>query len=298
MLRAPALNHLITFVTVGKRRSFRNAAEDLMLTPGAVSQQIQGLENQLGCKLLNRSSKEVNFTDKGQRYYAVVAPLIAELSEVTQQIFGSKRKASILISVLPAFALRWLIPRLESFHRQHPDVTVNINATERLVDFDADDVDMAIRHGLGNYADLETLYLFSENLIPVCSPRLLGEKVRLDSVSDLRDYTLLHDNLAKDWSLYLAALGVKDLDTDFGPRFDSDSLMIQSAIEGHGVALARGSLVASEIEQGKLIVPFDHRVPSDFAYYIVFPAKRALRGPVALFRDWLLVESKAYADHA
>lgn len=296
MLRIPSLTHLTTFVTVGRRRSFRKAAEDLMLTSGAISQQIQGLEKQLGCRLLNRSNREVTFTEKGQRFYTAVAPLITEISDVTQQIFGLQRKASIIVSVMPDFALHWLIPRLDTFHKQYPEVTVNINATERLVDFNADDVDIAIRHGLGNYPDLEALHLFSENLVPVCSPRLLGEKGQLDSASDLRRYTLLHDSIAKDWSLFLSALGVEDVKTDVGPQFDSDSLMIQSAIEGHGVALARASLVAADIKHGRLIIPFDQQVPSKFAYYIVFRKKRQLRSPVALFRDWLLDQSKCYSD--
>lgn len=298
MLQIPSLTHLTTFVAVGRRRSFRKAAADLMLTPGAISQQIQGLERQLGCKLLNRSSREVTFTEKGQRYYAAVAPLVTEISDVTQEIFGLHHKASIVVSVMPAFALRWLIPRLETFHRQHSEVTVNINATERLVDFDADNIDIAIRHGLGNYADNEALHLFSENLVPVCNPRLLGEKAQLESISDLRYNTLLHDSVAKDWALYLEALGVVGVNTDSGPRFDSDSLMIQSAIEGHGVALARASLVATEIEDGRLVVPFDHQIPSRFAYYLVYPKKRPLRSPVALFRDWILAQSKIYSDDA
>lgn len=296
MLQVPSLTHLSTFVTVGRRRSFRKAAEEMMLTPGAISQQIQGLEKQLGTKLFNRSSREVTFTEKGQRYYAAIAPLVAEISEVTQQIFGSHQKTSIVVSVMPAFALRWLIPRLETFHAQNPEVTVNINATERLVDFDADDVDIAIRHGLGDYPNMDAVHMFSENLVPVCSPRLLGDKKQLDGPGELCRYTLLHDSLAKDWSLYLDALDVDGVKAGVGPRFDSDSLMIQSAIEGHGVALARASLIASEIEQGRLVIPFDHQVPSNFAYYVVYPKKRALRGPVAHFRDWLVAQSKCYLD--
>ena len=296
MLRVPSLTHLTTFVAIGKRRSFRKAAEDLMLTPGAISQQLQSLENQLGCKLFNRSSREVTFTEKGKRYYSAVSPLISEISEITHEIFASERKPSIVVSVMPAFALRWLIPRLDTFYAQNPEITVNINATERLIDFDADDVDIAIRHGLGAYPNLEAVRLFSEDLVPVCSPKLLKHGKTLTNISELRRFTLLHDSIAKDWSLFLNALNISDVSSDAGPRFDSDNLLIQSAVEGHGVALARASLVASEIESGRLVVPFDHRVPSEFAYYLVFPKNRPLRNPAALFRDWIANQSKKFSD--
>jgi len=133
-------------------------------------------------------------------------------------------------------------------------------------DFEVDDVDLAIRHGLGNYPGLQSVKPFTEGLIPVCSPKLFTTGHRKLSVQELKTFTLLHDNIGQDWNLFLSACGADDIDPYLGPKFEGDSLMIQAAIEGHGVALARQRLVQSEIDLGRLIVPLDHKMPSDFAY--------------------------------
>lgn len=297
MLKIPSLASLSAFIAVGKRKSFRRAADDLMLTPGAVSQKIKQLESQLGCKLLHRSSRGVSFTEKGGRYYKAIFPLMSELNDVTQKFFGQEEKQSLVISVMPAFALRWLIPRLDTFHQEYPELTVNINATERLVDFEADDVNIAIRHGLGDYPDLCSDRLFSEDLVPVCSPALLKETGPLRSICDLKEFTLLHDHIAKDWPLLLNALGATEIDPHAGPRFDNDDLMIQSAIEGHGVALARASLVEGEIRNDDLVALLDISIPSKFAYYAVYPRKGLEKLENRLFRDWLLRQAIEYSQN-
>lgn len=298
MLQIPSFANLAAFIAVGKRKSFRKAAEDMMLTPGAISQKIKQLESQLDCKLLHRSSRGVSFTEKGERYFIAITPLVSDLADITQEFFGKPLKRSIIVSVMPAFALRWLIPRLDSFHQQFPDLIVSINATDRLVEFEADNVDMAIRHGLGCYPKLRAERLFSENLVPVCSPKLLRKATSLNEIRDLNNYTLLHDKIAKDWFLFLSALGEDNVDHETGPRFDNDSLMIQSAIEGHGVALARTSLVEREIKNGDLVVPFDHRIPSQFAYYVVYPKSSSVLPEIKLFRDWLLHQAKEYLPNS
>lgn len=297
MLQIPSLANLATFIAVGKRKSFRLAAQDMMLTPGAISQKIKQLESQFGCKLLHRSSRGVSFTERGERYFSAIYPLVSELSDVTQEFFGQAKKKSLVISVMPAFALRWLIPRLDSFHQEHPNLTININATERLVDFEADDVDLAIRHGLGRYDKLHSVRLFSEDLVPVCNPKKLQNINSLNSPSDLKNYTLLHDHIAKDWQLLLSALGEKDVDSNAGPKFDNDNLMIQSAIEGHGIALARTSLVEEEIKSGKLVVLFDSCIPSQFAYYAVYQKNGMAPAENKIFRDWLVRQAEEYSQN-
>jgi len=297
MLKIPSLANLSAFIAVGKRKSFKHAADDLMLTPGAVSQKIKQLEGQLGCKLFHRSSRGVSFTEKGDRYYTAVFPLMSELACLTQKFFGQEEKQSLVISVMPAFALRWLIPRLDTFHQEHPQLTVNINATERLVDFEADDVNIAIRHGLGDYPDLCSDRLFSEDLVPVCSPTVLKKMGPLRSIRDLKKFTLLHDHIAKDWPLLLGAIGETEIDSNAGPRFDNDNLMIQSAIEGHGVALARASLVEGEIKNGDLVALLDVSIPSKFAYYAVYPKNRLNTAENRVFLDWLLRQSTEYSQN-
>jgi len=295
-LKNPSFSSLTAFVAVGKHKSFRKASEELLLTPGAVSQKIKSFEEQLGAKLFRRTNRDVSFTTKGKIYYDAVAPLIQEISKATHDTFGKSEKQSIIISVMPAFALRWLIPRLESFHSRFPELTVNINASAQLTDFAVDDVDLAIRHGLGNYPGLQSVKLFSEGLVPVCSPKLIGSGRGKLTVLDLKSFTLLHDEIGQDWNLFLTACGADDVDPFSGPKFDGDNLMIQAAIEGHGVALARKSLVQNAIDIGKLIIPLDHKMPSDFAYYAVYPKKSANVTSVRIFRDWLVEQAQGYSD--
>ncbi len=296
LLKIPALSSLYTFAAVGNHLSFRKAADELLLTPGAVSQKIKALEGQLGCKLFRRTNREVSFTTKGKAYFEAVSPLLHQISEVTQDTFGGSEKRSIVVSVMPAFALRWLIPRMESFHKSFPDITVNINASAQLVDFATDDVDLAVRHGLGSYPGLKSAKLFTEGLIPVCSPKLLNPGQCKFAIADIKGFTLLHDNIGQDWNLFLTACGIKDVDANLGPKFDGDSLMIEAAVEGHGIALAHKSLVKNEIDRGRLLIPFDHEMPSEFAYYAVYPKIQSPSSCVRLFRDWLLEEAQAYSE--
>lgn len=295
-LKNPSFSSLTAFVTVGRHKSFRRASEELLLTPGAVSQKIKSFEDQLGAKLFHRTNRDVSFTAKGKTYYDAVAPLIQEISKVTHDTFGKSEKQSIVISVMPAFALRWLIPRLESFYVKFPELTVNINASAQLTDFAVDEVDLAIRHGLGNYPGLHSVKLFSEGLVPVCSPKLIGSDCGKLNFQDLKSFTLLHDAIGQDWNLYLKACGADSVDPFRGPKFDGDNLMIQAAIEGHGVTLARRSLVQDAIDVGKLIVPLDHKMPSDFAYYAVYPKKSANVTSVRIFKDWLVEQAEGYSD--
>lgn len=296
LLKVPSFSNLYTFVAVGKHLSFRKAADELLLTPGAVSQKIKKFEEQLDCKLFRRTNRDVSFTAKGKTYFDAVAPLLHQISEITQDTFAKSEKRSIVISVMPAFALRWLIPRMDSFHKSFPDITVNINASAQLVDFASDDVDLAVRHGLGSYPGLKSKKLFTEGLVPVCSPKLLNPSQCNFAVQDIKVFTLLHDNIGQDWNLFLTACGIKDVDPYLGPKFDGDSLVIEAAIEGHGIALARKSLIKSEIDRGRLVIPFDHEMPSEFAFYAVYPKIQSPSSPVRLFRDWLLDEAKTYSE--
>ncbi|WP_310619854.1 transcriptional regulator GcvA [Flexibacterium corallicola] len=294
-LKYPPLANLQAFIAVGKMKSFTKAAEELLLTPGAVSQKIKNLEDQLGHKLLIRNSRRVTFTAKGETYFNEVYPAVMTITNATHNIFSPKQKSVLTLSITPSFALHWLVPRLEGFYRDHPGITINIHASNDLVDFEIDDIDLAIRHGLGTYPKLKVERLFCEDLIPVCSPSLINGPFPLTCPEDLAGHTLLHNAAAKDWELLVRAIDIDLPNAGNGPRFNYDALKIQSAIEGHGVALARASLVQRELTQGSLTIPFKMRFPIDFAHYAVYPRSRSIPQELYVFLEWLKAEAAHYS---
>jgi LysR family glycine cleavage system transcriptional activator len=202
---------------------------------------------------------------------------------------------------MPSFAAKFLVPRLGSFRRAHPDIDVRISANERLVDFAREDVDVAVRYGRGNWPGLRVDWLARENLFPVCSPKLLSGPIPLATPADLLQHTLMHDSDWPDsmWPRWLSVAGVKADQRTPSLSFNYSNLMIQAAIDGLGVALAQEALVRDDLASGRLVKPFDIDMPSDYANYVVTPEASAERPKVKAFREWLLAEiaaSEAPAD--
>jgi LysR family glycine cleavage system transcriptional activator len=202
----------------------------------------------------------------------------------------------LTVSVAPSFAAKWLVPRLDRFQAKHPDIDVRVSASMQVTDFSRNDVDLAIRYGAGRYPDLVVERLLEESVFPVCSPGLLKEKGPIDSPEALRQHTLLHDDSPDNdescptWAMWLKAAGVT-MDASRGPRFNQSSLVIEAAVLGKGVALAKATLAASDLADGRLVKPFPVNAPVDFAYYVVCPKAKLNLPKVALFRDWLMAET-------
>ena len=291
LYRMPPLNALRAFEAAARHLSFKRAAGELNVTPGAISQQIKRLETDLGIELFERLPTSLQLTSAGQEYFAVARKAFERISEVTERLGARDRKATTLtVSVLPAFAIKWLVPRLGRFHEQHPDIEVRITTSTHLVDFARDDVDIAIRHGLGEYRGLRSWRLLSEDLIPVCSPKLLKGPHRLRSIEDLRHHTLLHDRDRRDWSLWLKAANVSGVDATRGPSFTDEAAMLEAAIQGQGIALGRSTLIERDVESGRLVKLFEVRLPNEFAYHVVCPEAKSDRPKLVAFREWLLDE--------
>jgi LysR family transcriptional regulator, glycine cleavage system transcriptional activator len=294
--RLPSIFALQAFEAVARHRSFKKAAEELNLTPGAISQKISKLEQWLDVILLERTTQGVTVSPLGEVYLKPIRQAILQISDATKSI-RQKNGASVLtISLIPSFAIKWLIPRLGSFYANNQKITINIRSTEHLVNFSVDNVDAAVRHGLGHYEGLKSHRLFSETLVPVCSPTLLAGKHPLRELGALRHHRLLHDSAGKDWGLLLSALGVEGVDAEKGPRFSDDGLVLQAAIEGQGVALGRRALVARDLEKGSLVAPFSISMPSEFAHYLVYPEERGDGEALAAFREWLIAEARTGGD--
>jgi LysR family glycine cleavage system transcriptional activator len=295
--RLPPLNALRCFVVAAKHLSISRAAEELFVTPAAVSQQIKQLEDHLGCLLFRRTARSLLLTDEGQACLPGLADGFQKLADALDEIDLLQKGGVLTVSVAPSFAAKWMMGRLEDFQEQYPDIDVRISASNQMVDFGSEDVDCAIRYGAGNYPGLETDHLLSESIVPVAAP-VLVEQSGIREPSDLVGVPLLHDDgperdaSCPDWPMWLKAAGVKDADGKRGPRFDQSALVLEAAVAGRGVALAKARLAEQDLEAGRLVRLFDLEQPLRFAYFLVCPARKARLAKVAAFRTWLLSRTR------
>ncbi|MCZ6798337.1 MAG: transcriptional regulator GcvA [Gammaproteobacteria bacterium] len=297
MTTLPPLNSLRAFESTGRHLSFSKAAEELNVTPGAISQQIRGLEDFLEIKLFKRRNRSIVLTDSGQVFLPLLSDGFAGITEAVDAVRRSQGDEPLTITAPPSFISKWLIPRLCKFQALHPDIDVRIDASSQLVDFVREDIDVGIRFGDGEYPELESIYLFSFDLIPVCSPQLLTSGKGLNDVSDIRHHTLLHDDDRNidpswpDWAMWLATAGVDNVDTSRGIYFNQGEMIIDAAVEGQGIALVSSVMAAGAIESGRLVQPFETRLPVRLSFHLVTSAQKARSPKVSEFRQWILQES-------
>lgn len=295
----PPLNALKAFEAAGRHLSFTKAAEELHVTPAAISHQVKALEDFLGLPLFRRLARGLLLTDAGQRFLPGVGTAFDGLASAVDDLRGFEENGVLTVSVMHSLASRWLVPRLDRFHDIHPEINLLVSSTVRLVDFSRDNIDVAIRYGLGKWPGLRADFLHAEELFPVCSPALIDDDHPLKSVDDLRHFTLIHDDSWRaisfddypDWRTWLEAAGVNDIDAGRGLSLTPSELVIQAAIDGQGVALGRSFLVGAALADGRLVKPFKQTIPVDYAYYIVCPEAAGDRPKVAAFRDWAIAEA-------
>ena len=304
MANVPPLNALRVFEAAARHLSFTKAADELNVTPGAVSQQIKTLEEFIGAKVFRREKRALLLTDEAQASLPVLRDGFDRLEEAGKILMSRADVGRLTVSVAPSLAAKWLVPRLDAFQEIHPEIDVLVSADMDVVDFAVDDVDLAIRYGSGGYTGLVVERLMSETIVPVCSPRLLVGDNPLKSPADLAHHALLHDRSPdKDdsiptWSMWLKAAGVDGVDGKRGLKFNQSSLVIEAAVAGRGVALAKSALALADLEAARLVIPFDLTTPSSFAYYIVHPSSKSGAAPVEAFKSWLLEEAKSTPDSA
>ena len=297
--RLPSLNALRAFEAVGRHLSFTKAAEELHVTPAAVGHQVKVLEDYLGVQLFRRLTRAIALTDAGQDLFPGLRDGFIRIEQAIERLRGLEERGVLNVSATQSLMAKWLVPRLDRFHKAYPDIDLRIFSTGRLVDFARDDVDVAVRYGLGNWPGLRVDLLRTEEMFPVCSPALLEGPHPLRTPDDLRHHTLLHDALYKsifgdaapDWSTWLKAAGVRDIDATHGTALSPWSMVIQAAIDGQGVALGGSVIVEADLADGRLVKPFALTIPVDYAYYIVCPETVAERPKVAAFRKWIMEEA-------
>jgi LysR family glycine cleavage system transcriptional activator len=293
--RLPPLNGLRAFEASARYLSFTKAAEELNVTPAAVSQQVKALEEYFGVQLFKRLTRALMLTDSGQLVLPILQEGFDKLAEADAILRNRRDDRILTVSVAPSFGAKWLVPRLERFRRAHPDYDIRIDATDAPADFRRDNVDIALRYGLGDYPGLVSECLLTEVGVPVCSPGLLEGEHPLRTPEDLRYHTLLHiqwkmeSESAPNWRMWLRAAGYGDIDPDRGPRFSMESMAIQAAVDGQGVALISTALIEDDIAAGRLVQPFADEInhKTRFCYYLVFPEAHLQRPKVAAFRDWV-----------
>ena len=297
--RLPPLNALRAFEAAARHMNFTRAADELSVTPGAVSQQIQNLEDYIGAALFKRTPKGLLLTDAAQTALPALREAFDRLGEAASLLTAAVDGRRVTVSAAPSFAAKWLVPRLGRFEAAHPEVDVWLSAGMELVDFAAGEVDVAIRYGSGRYPGLEVTKLMSETVLPVAAPSLLAER-GLAQPEDLAHHTLLHDGSPEadescpDWTMWLTARGIKGVDGARGPRFNQSSLVIEAAVNGRGVALAKRALAQADLDAGRLAAPLQINTAVDFAYYVVHPKAKGRLAQVKAFVKWLQAEA---AEH-
>jgi len=254
-----------------------------------VSHQVKALEAELGIKLFNRERQRLIITDAGRDYLAVVRDALDRVAMGTERLVQRQSSGMLTVSTSPDFAAKWLVHRLGRFAEAHPAIDLRVSAVMHHVDFAREDVDVAVRHGDGHWPGLHVTRLCSELLFAVCSPTL-GAKLKRPK--DLLKLPLLHLDDRGPWTAWLEAAGVADANALHGPVLNRASMLIDAAVDGHGVALARTTLAAWDLIHKRLMRPFPVALPLAKSYWIVCPKATAELPKLVAFRDWLLAQAR------
>lgn len=293
------LNALRTFEAAARHQSFLKAADELAVTPGAVSRQIKALETELGLRLFERFNRAVRLTPAGERLAEGVQRGLATMQAAVGEAQGA-RAGPLTVSVMHSLAARWLAPRLHDFQQRYPDIQVMIAASDLPADLVRDRIDIAIRYGAGPYPGLAATRLIATRMFPVCSPRLL-ETQALKAPRDLSHALLLSDvNVTPTettWRHWLAAADALDVDTSQGLQFSNTYLAIEAALAGRGVALAQEAMVVEELKDGRLVRPFDIIVEGSLSHWILTLPEKADLPAIRRFRGWLIDQARRDGLH-
>lgn len=295
--RLPPLNALKAFEAAARHLSFTRAADELFVTQAAVSHQIKALEEFLSMKLFIRRNRTLLLTEEGQAYFLDLKDIFKSLQEATEKLLARGSKGAITVAMPPSFASQWLVPRISKFSIANPDIDVRIKAVDFDEGFLDDDVDVAVYYGKGRWSGVQADKLHTEFLTPLCSPSLFNGPKPLHSLDDLKHHVLLHDMSREAWKSWLKQIGIKGVNVNQGPVFSHSMLVLQAAALGQGIALGNTILAKPEIDAGRLVMPFEERVESRDAFYLVCDESQADLGKIAAFREWILeqvIEEQAY----
>ena len=289
--RLPSLNSLRAFEAAARHLSMKKAAQEMHVTPAAVTHQVKALETALGIKLFRRANRSLELTQSGKEIYPVLHEAFAAIASAFSDL-NWRKQGSVTLSLLPSFAQKWLAPRLPRFRATHPDITIQISTSMANVDFATADVDAAVRIGDGEWPRLRADLLLEDEFFPVCAPQLLEDVRDPADPATLARYPLLTTmRRPDDWRLWLEAAGVRGVNPQRQVMHENSALALEMAVHGLGFAITRKVFAMSDIETGRLVAPFATKVKSGLGFYFVCPEALAGRPEIRSVRNWLLTEA-------
>ncbi|MEM1038416.1 MAG: transcriptional regulator GcvA [Pseudomonadota bacterium] len=295
--RLPPLNSLRAFEAAARLGSFQKAAEDLFVTPSALSYQIRQLEEHLDVVLFHRQNRKVILSEDGERLYPGVHDGFERFQGAVGTLARARQNNVLVVSSGPAFAAKWLAPRMYRFVDSYPHLEMRIAASLKLVDFNTDEVDVGLRFGGGVYPDLHVEQLFEEEVLPLASPDYVERHKDEIEAQDYGSLTLMHDDSSRflagalNWGSWLRAMGDETTDATRGPRFNHADHGLDAAIDGAGIVFGRLTLAMRDIRSGRLVAPFDSYMKTKSGFYFVAPKPSVELERVQIFREWLLAQA-------
>lgn len=286
-LRLPPLSALRAFEAAARRASFKAAAEELLVTPTAISHQIRQLETHLGFRVLDRTPRAVTMTVQGRALYEATAFGFGEIERVVTRLRATTTPTPVTLTSTTAFLSHWLVPRMDALRQAVPTIDLRLHTSNAVEELRGGSIDIAIRYGRGPFPGVVSTLLCADTLVPVCSPRL-----GLSRLTDLRDATLIHiDGRSRpipnpDWSRWCAKAALKGVRADAGPRFPDSMLAVQAAIAGQGVAIVSRILVVDALAAGLLETPFAQTLAGD-AYHFACAIGLEERADIMALKAWL-----------
>ena len=294
--KLPPLNGIRAFEAAARHLSFTRAAEELVVSQSAISQQVKKLEEYLGLDLFKRQNNILGLSRQGKHYLAKLSDLLNDLQKATNDLYEEAEEKVITLSTMSTIATLWLAPRLKRFRKLYPHINLYVVAEDKVADLDHRKADIAIRHGRGDWPNVNTELLFFEGkAFPVCSPELIQGPNALKTPEDLKTHVLINDDVLDregywTWKHWLDGVGCSTVDPDVGLRFSHFHMALQATLAGEGVALAREVFVKRELASGQLVKPFDFALNTSVGYFVVVLPERKNEPALRALRNWLMEE--------
>lgn len=308
MTRAlPPLNSIRAFEATARHLSFSKAAEELNVTPAALSHQIRGLEERLGRQLFHRRARAIELTEAARLIYPGIHAAFETIAGALQRLDGARLDNILVVSATPGFTVKWLVPRLQRFLEAHPEIDARISSSLQLATFGPDGVDVAIRYvtTASPGPELHAEKLIADSVLPLCSPRLRDGPIPLRAPEDLARHTLIHVEAPPPfpspprWGDWFAAVGLTTVDATRGLRFNASEHGLDAAVEGAGVVLGYKTIALNDLQAGRLVVPFGPELPvGGRGYHVVCRKGDEVKPKIRIFRDWVFAEMKKAAQWA